>query len=480
MRGHNQDPTSHSFRSFPSELIGRRFLALAGSVLALGGTAVAFAETSTPGTLPPAVAAAECPFDLFSGPAAVCEGGQIPEACLPPPVQVELQHDQYQPQKRWAGMAIAASSRAEEINPATLIPHLEVGSEEDGGEVNNNQDHAIADFALTKAIDFQQERFIVWANKWRFKKRREALGAAVNSAEACGEDVQLTLSCDKTTWTPDKWVKHVTSIAKYFANKVQTIGVCNEPNLKGWLKAMPHKTLAQTYHFMYEKAYPILRRFNTNAKILFGELSSLQYPLVFLNKALKRLPGEKKGHPIIADGIAYHIWDWRKAARKGQVSPTSRIVSGYAIPVIEKTVDRVFTNGQIVMPHGSKQEPRLYYDEAGQMVRATGSMRDRNISQDDAAHRDTNLLDRLCGRIKAASVSFYGLIQTPKSVQANGDHWDSSMVDRKGRLDRAAYAIYAWIKAHPGCLIGNTANSNSTPLGLKTRTAPGAIPVTSP
>ena len=171
----------------------------------------------------------------------------------------------------------------------------------------------------------------------------------VNDARERGMKVELTLTGTAPRWATAEKVKaanrnpsakefarFATDVAKHFKGRVQRYSIWNEPNWHTWLS--PARTAAQQYRALYTGAYSSIKRVDSKAQVVFGELApqarpgASYSPLRFMRDVLcvdakyKKLKGSKCGR-VRADAVSLHPYDYRHAPASKNV-PTDDVTIG--------------------------------------------------------------------------------------------------------------------------------------------------------
>ncbi|MGC1176435.1 MAG: hypothetical protein WA843_00015, partial [Candidatus Saccharimonadales bacterium] len=177
----------------------------------------------------------------------------------------------------------------------------------------------------------------------------------VQSAEAAGMQVMLTITCENVHWTDKSFYQAVAAVARRYGASVRLIALCNEPNLvdpttphaTDWLRERPGMTQAQTYREMWDVGSAAVTSTNPNDTPVFGEISSEgrrpNDPLSFLYEvAMADCPNPaKQCQPLVVPLIAYHPYqlDRRPTMRsqKGQAGIGSLAALEYEINLLHST-----------------------------------------------------------------------------------------------------------------------------------------------
>jgi hypothetical protein len=149
--------------------------------------------------------------------------------------------------------------------------------------------------------------------------------AAVDAARARGMSPQLTLTGPAPAWAtgdrrtgvndPDRkrYAAFAAAAAGHFRGRVRRYSIWNEPNWPSWLK--PTGRAAAIYRGLYQHGYLAIKRADSRARVLFGELAPLGppeaaiRPLEFLRDVTCRdrhLVRTRRCAPLRADGFAHH------------------------------------------------------------------------------------------------------------------------------------------------------------------------------
>ena len=156
-----------------------------------------------------------------------------------------------------------------------------------------------------------------------------------------GVKVQLTLTGPAPAWaTPTRSVdtgyikpnvrlfkKFVKKVAHRYRRKVDRFAIWNEPNWYKWLG--PLRRAPRLYRKLYIAGYKAIKRKAPRARVLLGETSPNAQPgiaiaplkflrrMTCLNRHYRRKPGASRRckHPLRADGVAHHPYDFDKSPR---------------------------------------------------------------------------------------------------------------------------------------------------------------------
>ena len=165
---------------------------------------------------------------------------------------------------------------------------------------------------------------------------------AIRRARRRGVKVQLTLTGPAPAWaTPTRNVatgywkpntrlfkKFVKKVAHRYRRKVDRFAIWNEPNWYKWLG--PLKQAPRRYRKLYIAGYKAIKRKAPRARVLLGETSPNAQPgiaiapLKFLRRMTclnrhyrkkRRLSRRRCRHPLRADAVAHHPYDFRHSPR---------------------------------------------------------------------------------------------------------------------------------------------------------------------
>jgi hypothetical protein len=168
-----------------------------------------------------------------------------------------------------------------------------------------------------------------------------AYDRAIRRARRRGVKVQLTLTGPAPAWaTPRRSVsegywkpnarlfkKFVKKAARRYRRQVDRFAIWNEPNWYKWLG--PLRQAPRRYRKLYRGAYKAIKRVAPRARVLLGETSPNAQPgiaiaplkflrrMTCLNRRYRRKPGARRRckHPLRADGVAHHPYDFDKSPR---------------------------------------------------------------------------------------------------------------------------------------------------------------------
>ena len=273
---------------------------------------------------------------------------------------------------------------------------------------------------------------------------------AVDRIRAGGRRVQMTLSGPAPAWAtgnrvigawrPDakRYAAFAGAVARHFRGRVRRYSLWNEPNW--WNLLRPRMEAGRLYRRMYRRGYAAVKAADPRAAVLFGELAPLGQPkaatapLRFLRRitcsdrawrATRRCP------PLVADGVALHPYTLRWAPewpgrRRDDVTMGS-------LRRLTRALDRLARRGALSTPAG--RAPSLYLTEWGYHAR---SARVREPRRSRYVRRGLALAART-RRVK--QVVWYQLAAPPPALDV---HWDSALMDHRGRPRPVFRAVRAW------------------------------------
>jgi hypothetical protein len=151
--------------------------------------------------------------------------------------------------------------------------------------------------------------------------------ALIDGAARRGIRVQLALTGPAPAWatanhkvgtfkpSTGHYLKFVQAAVEHFRGRVSRYSIWNEPNYNDWLT--PLKSAARIYGSLYRSGYPLIKRLDPTAQVLFGETAANSSakgiaPLRFLRDVVCAKPNYRpirRCAPVLTDGFATHPYD---------------------------------------------------------------------------------------------------------------------------------------------------------------------------
>lgn len=454
-------------------------IALAGVALtpsgALGQAEQAPAE-AVPGTSVPAqTTTPECPINLLQGPDTTCEN-DIPPACVNEYNRPSIEKLRYLPSVERTGEELATVAHASQVATAEIGVHEQI-VQDDAAMVENQGHQAGAAFYVGRLMKATVWRTVIYPYRFWPKSRqaieqyknhtaskvaqlREQYINAFKAAKNCGYKVMATIAVIGEHWNDSRlraYTKYVTEKTKPW---VDEYGAENEPNYQGWQESRPHMTPEETYRRNYTVMYRTIHRY-AKKPVLFGEISSLNYPLRFMKRVLTCAwqKGKKACPPLKIDKIAYHPYAWIRSwkgrlpkLRNKKLNVNSKEAGIDAQPLIENFVNQQYQAGRISSTLTPGRPPKITYNEftAG-MTDAKGTMAKRNLSPSQRALFSVAVRAAVCNSSMADSIAQYQLMWPVKSSAGEASDWNSALVTKDGTLSTPLMAIRTFNKNHPHC-----------------------------
>lgn len=427
-----------------------RLVRAAGALLALTGTTAALANPAGSMVAAPEVLSADCGAAATQLASELCVPENLPPACLAQASVSGLRHFKVRLSKWRAGVRAVMD---ENLTNAPDTPRI-LSFEDDRATIYNDQGRAGAVHLLGRAMGATQQRFVIYP--YRFKQsdfRTARYDRALAMAKACNYDIQLTLSCDKTNWTPRKFRLYVGSVTRRYAGIVDRVAICNEPNYPGWLRPMKGKSLPETYRQLYSIGSKTVKRVDPRIETIFGEFSSLHKPLVFMNKVLACPDRPRPCKPLYANYVGYHPYKWfqeKLPKLNKKVKPSARVVGIDSLPTVEAAIQRASKKRLLITPTG--QPEKLLLTEFAEPSRGEGKMKDRIMYDRHRAELYAKIMNIVCQDEYIVGISFYQLDNSLPLSEGGNQSWNTSMANKWGVLDASYYAIQtAATRTHAEC-----------------------------
>ena len=274
---------------------------------------------------------------------------------------------------------------------------------------------------------------------------------AVDRVLASGRRVQLTLSGPAPPWAtgnrrlgawrPDarRYAAFAGAVARHFRGRVARYSIWNEPNW--WNLLRPRLEAGRLYRRMYRRGRAAVKAADPRAAVLFGELAPLGQPkaatapLRFLRRitcsdrawrATRRCP------PLVADGVALHPYTLHWAPEfpgRGRDDVTMG-----SLRRLNRALDRARPPRRARHPGRPRAAP--VPDRVG-LPRAlqAGARAAALVATSAAGWRWPR------GRGACKQVVWYQLAAPPPRL---GVHWDSALLDFRGRPRPVFRAVRAW------------------------------------
>jgi hypothetical protein len=278
---------------------------------------------------------------------------------------------------------------------------------------------------------------------------------AVNAIRASGRRVQLTLSGPAPAWAtgdrkvstyepdPRRYATFAGAVARHFAGRVARYSIWNEPNW--WNLLRPHRFAARIYRALFLRGAAAVRAADPGAAVLFGELAPLARarastaPLAFLRRVTcsdRAWRATRRCPRLVADGFAHHPYTLYWVPENP--GPTRDDVTTGSLGRLTSALVRLARRGALATP--ARRPLPLYLTEWG--YHAPSAFVPARLR---AAYvrRGLALVARAPG---VREIVWYQLAAPPPTVHA---HWDSGLLDFRGRPRPAFAAVRAWSLARP-------------------------------
>ncbi len=295
-----------------------------------------------------------------------------------------------------------------------------------------------------------------------------AFDSFVNEAISRGFQVQLTLTgyaaasfgSTRTGVDPDprEYAHFVTACARHFLGRVHRYSVWNEPNLPVFLMPAPVASAssfvgtlgvlgsgsqprdyrkdiqpknALRYRQLYGEGYDAVKKVDSTAQVLVGELSSSHDPLVFMK--LMAPPGEH----MVADGFAYHPYQFAVPPDENPKS-TGGGAGISRLAAVKWLLEKLASEHRLNTRQGG--EVPLYLTEFGYQKLEGRTFKEPAVQIPEAtraawlpiAYQDA--LDA-----GAKQMLYFQLVPTPPDY-----NWDTSILDSAGSPLPSFTALKAW------------------------------------
>ncbi len=371
----------------------------------------------------------------------------MPPSCVTPSGLNQLKHYQSGSDNHYLARQIV-NSHISDTSTETTAPHLELGVEDDGGIVLNNQGRREALLMLGRGLGAKWQRFIIYPDRYSDPAFRTNSTTAIKAAVDCGYKVEVTLACNHRQWeSADQYGSFAGRVARRYDGLVSELTSCNEPNNveDKWLQALPSKSLPQTERAMHIAAYNAIKAVNPNDEVVQGELSSSDSPLVFEQQVLE-CPPKEGPHctPLPADGIAIHPYkrfkDWGDGPLPPlnlQLPPTAPEIGIDSLATYESFITAAYKNGLLATT--ANQKPGVLIDEYG--------MQAGIISAANWARLLTAVLSNVCADPNIKRLSLY---QLDSNVN---EEWNTALINRYGKPGVPFFVPPLWMsETNPQCM----------------------------
>jgi hypothetical protein len=276
---------------------------------------------------------------------------------------------------------------------------------------------------------------------------------AVDRMLAQGRDVQMTLAGPAPAWaTGDRkvgawrpsaraYARFVGAVARHFQGRVVRYSLWNEPNW--WNLLRPRLEAARIYRRLYTRGRAAVKEADPRAGVLFGELAPLANPrastapLRFLRRITcsdRHWRATRACPPLVADGVALHPYTLQWAPEfegRGREDVTMG-----SLRRLTHALHALARRGALATPKG--RAPGLYLTEWGYQSHS------RRIKEPQRSRYVRRGL-RIAGRNRhVREVVWYQLAAPPPSL---GVHWDSALLDFRGRPRPVFRAVRAWSRS---------------------------------
>ena len=279
--------------------------------------------------------------------------------------------------------------------------------------------------------------------------------AAVDRVRSRGRRVQLTLSGPAPRWaTGNRRVSAYAPSARHYADfarevaerlegRVARYSIWNEPNW--WNLLRPHRSAARIYRRLFLRGSAAIRAADPAAKVLIGELAPLAQPTAATAplRFLRRLTCSdgawrrtRRCPRLVADGFAHHPYSLQWAPE--YPGPGRDDVTTGSLRRLTRALDRLARRGTLATPAGRSLP--LFLTEWGYHAR---SMRVREPQRSAYVRRGLALVARIR---RVRQVVWYQLAGPPKAAHV---HWDTALLDARGRPRPVFRAVRGWSRSRP-------------------------------
>lgn len=310
-----------------------------------------------------------------------------------------------------------------------------------------------ANLVWAKALEGKQSEQRTKPAKVRYELSR--FDQLVTEAQAKGMRVQLTLTGPAPRWaTADRakastrspsakeFARFASDIAKHYRGRVARYSIWNEPNWHSWLS--PARTAATQYRTLYRGAYSAIKRADSKAEVVLGELApqarpgASYAPLRFLRDVLcvDTSWRKRKGCGTVrADAVALHPYDYRHPPTRKNI-PTDDVTIG-TVSRLTNALTRLRRAKALSTAKG--REPEVHLTEfayfASGPLAFSRAQRARYITQAFELARKNPKVDQLL---------YYGLAQNP-DVQ-----WNTGLLKPDGFPDDSFTSLQKWVEKETG------------------------------
>ena len=274
--------------------------------------------------------------------------------------------------------------------------------------------------------------------------------AAVNRTLAQGRRVQLTLSGPAPRWAtgnrregayaPDarRYAAFAGGVAMHFRGRVARYAIWNEPNW--WSLLGPKRANARVYRRLYLRGHAAIKAADPGAAVLIGELAPLGQPkaatapLVFLRRLTcsdRRWRATRRCPRLVADGFAHHPYTLRWAPTFPGLHRDD--VTMGSLRRLTRALDRLARRRALATPRRGSLP--LYLTEWGYHARST---RVREPQRSLYVRRGLAMAARVR---RVREVVWYQLAGPPPAAHV---HWDSGLMDHRGRARPVFAAVRRW------------------------------------
>lgn len=339
---------------------------------------------------------------------------------------------------------------------------MEIGLQDDAVFVNQAGYGRLAGIARAKEIGVTHIRAnVLWSRvllggqaeqRTRPKTIRYDLvrfDQLVTDARAAGLSVELTLTGPAPRWaTADRkgastrspsakeFARFTADVAKVFKGRVTRYSIWNEPNWHSWLS--PARTAAAQYRQLYTAAYSAIKRTDSRAQVVFGELAPQARPgasfapLRFMRDVLcvdANWHKRKGCGTVRADAVSLHPYDYKNAPTFKNV-PKDDVTIG-TVSRLTNALARFRRTKALTTAKG--REPDVHLTEFAYF--ASGSLA---FPRETRARHITQAFSLAQKNPKIKQLLYFGLMQQPE-VQ-----WNTGLLRPDGTPDASFFALRAW------------------------------------
>lgn len=241
-------------------------------------------------------------------------------------------------------------------------------------------------------------------------------------------------------------------VATRYKGLADEYSVWNEPNHKSWIQ--PVKTAGTQYRELYRRAYAAIKKADSKAKVLIGELAPYASkkgvatpPLAFLrqmacvNSSYQRIRG-KKCPQLTATGFAMHVYDFARP-------PTKRYPQAGAVTIanlgsLTSALDKLQRAGRLKPTRGKRMS--LYLTEYGYFASRV-SKRAKVFKEKTRAKYYLKAFQIAQKNKRVKQMLQFLLVSYPGAGTATaGFNFDTSIVKLDGRRTRSYFALAKWAK----------------------------------